>query len=497
MQKSDVLIIGAGVSGVGLACTLQTECPGKTFVILERRQRLGGTWDLFNYPGVRSDSDMLTYGFKFRPWQDAKVLADGSTIWNYLADTAREYGIDKKIRYGLKITRADWSQADARWTVAALEEASGETRLFTCSQLVMCTGYYNYDAGYRPSFPGIENFGGQIVHPQHWPQDLSLGGKKVVVIGSGATAMTLVPALAKEAAQVTMLQRSPTYVLSVPSVDVLTQKLTRILPKRWAFAFARKRNTAVARWLYQACRKWPDKMRKFLLKQTAKHLEGSSTGIEHFTPNYMPWDQRLCIVPDADLFTAIKSGKASVETDQIAGFDGKTIKLRSGKALEADVLITATGLDVQVFGGTQVFVDGELYEPQTHMLYKGVLLENLPNFAWIVGYTSLSWTLKSDLLAGYLCRLLEHMDAKGKNIFIARDTQNSKLDMSIMGGLTSGYISRANGVMPRQGSQGPWAVSNHYPNDKAMLLEAPIDDGVLSFELQSSGRQARKEPQAA
>ena len=481
-ENFDVLIVGAGVSGIGLACTLAKECPGKTYAILERRQRLGGTWDLFNYPGVRSDSDMLTYGYQFRPWQDAKVLADGATIRNYLADTAREHAVDEQIRYGLKITRADWSSAERRWTVTALDEASGDPRLFTCGQLVMCTGYYNYDAGYTPTFPGIERFTGQVVHPQQWPHDLALAGQRVVVVGSGATAMTLVPAIAPEAAHVTMLQRSPTYVLSVPSRDVLTDKLAHILPRRWAFALARKRNTVLARWIYQACRRWPDKMRQLLLKQAGKRLAGSGTDLLHFTPTYMPWDQRLCIVPDADLFTAIQSGRASVETDQIAGFDGRSITLRSGKTLAADVLVTATGLDVQVLGGMQVFVDGAAYAPQQHMLYKGVLLENLPNFAWIVGYTSLSWTLKADLLAGYLCRLIRHLDTHGLAVFVPRDAQASKTTASIMGNLSSGYISRANDTMPRQGKGGPWQVSNHYPSDKAMLLKHPIDDGVLTFE---------------
>lgn len=482
MEALDVLIIGAGVSGIGMACTLSMECPGKTFAILERRQRLGGTWDLFDYPGVRSDSDMLTYGYRFRPWQDAKVLADGATIRGYLADTAREYRVDERIRYGLRITRADWSAAQRQWVVTAIDEASGRTREFRAAQLVMCTGYFNYDTGHAPEFPGIERFSGQRVHPQHWPQDLALAGKRVVVVGSGATAMTLVPALAPQAAHVTMLQRSPTYVLSVPSRDALTAFVSRLLPRRWAFALARRRNTLLARWLYQACRRWPERMRRLILKQVHKHLAGSSTSAAHFTPSYMPWDQRLCIVPDADLFEALKSGRASVETDAIAGFNGRTVQLRSGKTLEADVLVTATGLEIQAFGGIQVTVDGQPYAQQQHMLYKGTLLEGLPNFAWIVGYTSLSWTLKADLLTAYLCRLYRHMDAQGAAVFVARDTQGNKTDASIMGSLSSGYIQRANGVMPRQGRQGPWQLGNHYPSDKAMLLEAPIDDGILRFE---------------
>lgn len=483
MKNFDVLIIGAGVSGVGMACALSTECPGKTYAILERRERLGGTWDLFDYPGVRSDSDMLTYGYRFRPWQDSKVLAKGETIRDYLATTASKYGVDQHIRYGLKITRADWSQAQRRWTVTAILEASGETCRFSCAQLVMSTGYFNYDAGYTPPFPGIERFAGTVVHPQHWPKDIELGGKRVVVVGSGATAITLVPNLAPVAAHVTMLQRSPTYVLSVPSRDALTEKLSRILPKRWAFALARRRNTALANWIYKASRRWPHKMRNFLIAQAGKHL-GSTTDMTHFTPAYMPWDQRLCIVPDADLFRALRSGKASVVTDHIAGFDGSKVLLRSGAELEADVLITATGLNVQVFGGMKVFVDGELYEPQHHMLYKGVLLEDLPNFAWIVGYTNLSWTLKSDLAASYLCRVYKHMEATSSEVFRARDEHGCRLDESVMGNLTSGYITRAKDAMPRQGRQAPWRVTHHYSSDKVVLLEDAVDDGILSFERQ-------------
>jgi cation diffusion facilitator CzcD-associated flavoprotein CzcO len=481
MESFDVLIIGAGVSGVGMACTLSLECPGKRYAILERRQRLGGTWDLFNYPGVRSDSDMLTYGYQFRPWHDAKVLADGSAIWRYLDETVREFGVDKHIRYGLKITAADWSPTSQQWTVAALDEADGTLRTFACTQLVLGTGYFNYDNGHTPAFPGIERFTGQVVHPQHWPGDLALAGKRVVIVGSGATAMTLVPAVAKVAAHVTMLQRSPTYILSVPARDAMLEKLSRWLPRRWVFGFARSRNKALARWIYAAARRWPDKMRGFLLKQTARHLRGSAD-MAHFTPSYMPWDQRLCIVPDADLFSAIKAGSASVATDQIAGFDGSTIALRSGASLEADVLVTATGLDVQVFGGMRISVDSVPYAPQKHMLYKGVLMQDLPNFAWILGYTSLSWTLKADLAAGYLCRLYKHLDAKDYSAFCPHDGGAARLDESVMGNLTSGYIVRANDKMPRQGRDGPWRVTNHYPSDKATLLQAPLEDGVIQFE---------------
>ena len=477
----DVLIVGAGVSGIGMACTLKTQCPGKTFAILERRQQLGGTWDLFRYPGVRSDSDMLTYGYQFRPWNDFKILADGASILHYLQDTARAQGIEGAIQYGLKITRADWSQSTQLWQVDAVQEGGGEQRNFRCRQLAMCTGYFNYDAGHTPEFPGIEQFAGTVVHPQHWPQTLDYGGKRVVVVGSGATAVTLVPALAETAAHVTMLQRSPGYVMSLPTTDAVTKILSRIMPVHWAFAFARRRNIVVARWIYAAARKWPHKVRKFLLAQAQKQLRGS-TDMVHFTPAYMPWDQRLCIVPNADLFAAIRNGKASVATDQIAGFTGNKITLRSGKELEADVLVTATGLDMQAFGGMEITVDGQPYEVSRHMLYKGVMLEGLPNFAWIIGYTNASWTLKADLAAAYICRLIKHLDAQGFTVAVPRDREGCKVEQSIMGNLNSGYVLRATEKLPRQGSRAPWQVKHHYPSDKTALLHEPIDDGVLVFE---------------
>ena len=481
----DVLVIGAGVSGIGVACRLATDCPGKTYAILERRQRLGGTWDLFDYPGVRSDSDMLTYGYEFRPWQDTKVLASGGAIRDYLVDTAREFGVDAHIRYGLKIVSADWSTARQEWTVTALDEASGVSSRLRCGLLVLGTGYYNHDNGFAPEFPGMDAYAGRVVHPQHWPRDLDLGGKRVVIVGSGATAMTLVPAIAATAAHVTMLQRSPTYVLSVPARDASLEKLARLLPRRWVFAYGRGRNRTLARWIYAACRRWPDRMRRLLLKQAARHL-GDGADMAHFTPRYMPWDQRLCIVPDADLFTAIRDGAASVVTDRIAGFEGREVVLASGQRLDADVLVSATGLDVQVFGGMAISVDGLSYAPQQHMLYKGVLMEGLPNFAWILGYTSLSWTLKVDLASAYLVRLIRHLDANGLASFCPRDEQGVRGDESVMGNLSSGYLVRANDRMPRQGRSGPWHVSHHYPSDKATLLKAPLEDGVLAFQPRSA-----------
>ncbi len=481
-QEFDVLIVGAGVSGIGMACALKTECPHKRFAILERRERIGGTWDLFRYPGVRSDSDMFTYGYKRRPWLGFKVLADGTSIRNYLVDTARESSVDSHVQYGLKITRVDWSSVEQRWTVSAVEEVSGEPQTFRCRQLVMSTGYYNYDAGYTPEFPGLERFAGQVVHPQQWPETLDCHGKRVVVVGSGATAMTLVPALAAAGARVTMLQRSPTYVLSLPAHDKMTELLGRVMPKRWAAGLARQRNLLASRWIFQASRRWPRRMRALLLSQVRKAL-GGTLDMGHFTPSYQPWDQRLCVVPDGDLFNAIRSGNATVVTDHVAGFDNGRVLLASNQALEADILVTATGLDLQVLGGTQVFVDGQAYAMNRHMLYKGVMLEDLPNFAWIVGYTNASWTLKADLATQYLCRLYRHMDANDLGVAVPRDRRGCQVrDETIFGGLSAGYVLRTSDRLPRQGREAPWRVTHHYPTDRRQLLDEPIADGVLSFE---------------
>lgn len=480
-EEFDVLIVGAGVSGIGMACRLKAECPDKRFAILERRQRIGGTWDLFRYPGVRSDSDMLSYGYRARPWRDFKVLADGATIRDYVADTAREHGVDAHIRFGIKIVRADWSTPQQRWTLSAQPEAGGVAASLHCRQLVMCSGYYNHDAGYTPDFPGLEHFSGTVVHPQDWPQALDCRGKRVVVVGSGATAITLVPALAEAGAQVTLLQRSPSYVLSLPSRDKLAALYGRVLPQRWAFALARRRNVLLSRWIYLAARRWPQRMRALLLRLVRRQLRGS-VDMRHFTPDYPPWGQRLCIVPDADLFRALRKGTARIVTDRIAGFKGRQLLLASGQTIEADVLVTATGLDLQALGGVSLFVDDQAYALQPHMLYKGVLLEDLPNFAWIVGYTNASWTLKADLAFDYLCRLYRHMDRHGLGVATPRDRQGCRLpDESIFGGLSSGYVQRGIAKLPCQGRTPPWRVTHDYPADRQQLLQAPVDDGVLDF----------------
>jgi monooxygenase len=479
-EQYDVLIVGAGLSGIGMACHLAMECPDQRYAILERRNAVGGTWDLFRYPGIRSDSDMFSFGYSFRPWNELKVLADGPSIRNYVNDTAREYGVDKHIQFGLKITRADWSSEQASWTLTALHEASGEERQFRCKYLVSATGYYNYDKGYLPHFPGVERFKGQCIHPQHWPENLDYSGKKVVVIGSGATAVTLVPAMAPDAGHITMLQRSPSYIFSVPNFDKISAVLRYLLPSRWVYSLARQRNIAIQRWLYKAARRWPKFMRSVLLGGVRGKL-GKGYDMSHFTPSYMPWDQRLCAVPDADLFETIKSGKAEVVTDHIDTFTETGIKLKSGKELPADIIITATGLQVQVFGGVQMSVDGQARQLNKLMTYKGVLLQNVPNMAWIIGYTNAPWTLKADIAAHYVCRLLQHMDRHGIAVSMAKAPEGEMQQETILGDLSSGYVQRAADTLPRQGRDLPWRVLHSYERDRPMLLDQPVDDGLLSF----------------
>lgn len=480
-EEFDVLIVGAGISGIGMACHLQMDCPGKSFAILERREAIGGTWDLFRYPGIRSDSDMFSFGYRFRPWNRYDTVADGPSIRSYLAETAREYDVEDKIRFGLKITRADWSSADERWTLTALHEPAGETRCYRCRYLVLGTGYYRYDAGYMPDFPGVERFQGPVIHPQHWPEDLDYAGKRVLVIGSGATAITLVPAMAEDAGHVTMLQRSPSYIVSIPAFDRLSVWLRRYLPKRRVFAMARRRYIRLQRWHYVLSRKYPNFMRRLLLRWVRKHL-GEDFDPRHFTPSYDPWDQRLCAVPDADLFRTIREGRASIVTDHIETFTETGVRLRSGETLEADIIISATGLDVDLMGGMEIALDGEVQAPNRAMTYKGVLVEDVPNLAVIFGYTNASWTLKVDIAADYVCRLLNHMDAKGYRVATPRDEEGCAEDSSVMDSLNSGYVRRASHRLPRQGSKPPWRVLNHYKRDRKILLEEPIEDGILRFD---------------
>jgi len=479
-SEFDVLIIGAGLSGIGAACHLAMECPGKRVGILERRMAIGGTWDLFRYPGIRSDSDMFSFGFKFRPWNELKVLADGPAIRQYVSETAREYGVDRKIQFGLKTTAVDWSSEQRCWTVTAVHEASGETRSFRARFLIGATGYYNYDRGYLPQFPGVERFQGQCIHPQQWPAQLDYRGKRVVVIGSGATAVTLVPAMAGEAAHITMLQRSPSYIFSVPAFDTISAVLRHLLPERWVYAMARRRNILLQRWIYLAARRWPERVRKWLLAGVRKRL-ADGANMRHFTPRYMPWDERLCAVPDADLFKAINSGKASVVTDEIETFTESGIQLKSGQTLSADIIVTATGLQIQTLGGAELRVDQQTRPVGSVMTYKAVLMQDVPNLAWIIGYTNAPWTLKADLASSYICRLLRHMDANNLAVATPRAKDSAAENETIFGALRSGYVRRAADQLPRQGRDLPWRVLHHYERDTEMLLKQPIDDGVLEF----------------
>jgi monooxygenase len=479
-EQYDVLIIGAGLSGIGMACHLARDCPGKRVGILERRKAIGGTWDLFRYPGIRSDSDMFSFGYQFRPWHALKVLADGPSIRQYVGDTAREYGVDKKVQFGLKTTHAAWSSEQALWTVTALDETSGEERSFTTRVLISCTGYYNYDQGYLPSFPGEERFQGQRIHPQHWPEQLDYRGKRVVVIGSGATAVTLVPAMCGDAAHVTMLQRSPSYIFSVPGYDKISAVLNKVLPDKWVYGMARQRNIFIQRALYKAAKRWPKQVRSWLLSSVRKNL-GKDYDMRHFTPSYNPWDERLCAVPDADLFAAIKSGKASVVTDHIETFTERGIKLKSGQELEADIIVTATGLQIQLFGGMEVTVDGHAGDSSQLMTYKATLVQNVPNMAYILGYTNAPWTLKADIASRYVCRVIKHMDATGATTFVAQAPEGEMQEDNIFGALGSGYVQRAKSVLPRQGRDLPWKVLHNYEKDRPMLLQDPIEDGALQF----------------
>ena len=478
-NQYDVLVIGAGVSGIGMACQLRMKCPGKRVAILERRNAVGGTWDLFRYPGVRSDSDLLTYGFSCRPWTGTAVFADGPSIKDYLIKTAREYGVDEKVLYGLRVTECEWTRAKQCWTVTASEDANGQVRQFTCNFLVAATGYYNYDQGCLPDFPGAERFRGQCVHPQFWPETLNYRGKRVVVIGSGATAVTIVPAMANDAAHVTMLQRSPGYIFSFPSHDHVGAILQHVLPKRWLYRLLSRRNIFIQRSIYRICRRFPQLARSLLLGSVRRRL-GSGFDMSHFTPRYMPWAERLCVAPDGDLLRVLRAGKASIVTDHIEAFTPHGILLKSGRELEADIIVTATGLQLQNLGGMEVRVDGTKRDPNGCMMYKAILLQDIPNFALLFGYTNASWTLKIDLAADYLCRLLKEMERRGAKAVVPRAPASEIQDENILGSLCAGYIQRSKAILPRQGRNPPWRVLHNYEKDRAVYAW-PIDDPALEW----------------
>jgi len=478
VEHFDVVVIGAGLSGVGAGYRLQTRCARKRYAILEGRSEIGGTWDLFRYPGIRSDSDMFTLGYPFHPWKEAKTMADGPSILRYVRETATKFGIDRHIRFDHRVLSASWSSQDARWQLEVATKNG--TVQYTCDFLYGCTGYYRYDAGHEPSFPGADRFRGRFVHPQHWPQDLDYAGKKVVVIGSGATAVTLVPAMAETAAHVTMLQRSPTYILSLPNQDPLFRLLSPVLPVRATHWLVRWKNILVGVAVYQLAKRKPNFIRGLLRKAATKRLPQGYDVDRHFNPRYQPWDQRLCFVPDANLFKAISSGRASVLTDQIDTLTEHGIRLHSGQELEADILVTATGLRMLALGAVQLSVDGATIRPADHFVYKGTMLSNIPNFAFCIGYSNASWTLRADLASTFVCRVLNHMDRRGyRTCQPACDPTTLKARPLL--DLTSGYVQRAVADVPRQAAEEPWRIRQNYIRDMLTMKLSRLEDGVLEF----------------
>jgi cation diffusion facilitator CzcD-associated flavoprotein CzcO len=493
-ETLDVVIVGAGLSGIGAACHLLRRWPGKRIALLEARDRIGGTWDLFRYPGIRSDSDMHTLGYAFKPWRAHKAIADGPSILAYVREAAREHDVEKHVRFGHRLRRATWSSEAGCWTLTIerrFEGATGgsastisiETTTLRARFLLMCSGYYRYDRGHAPAFEGMERFRGRLVHPQHWPEDLDFVGRRVAVIGSGATAMTLVPALARSAAHVTMIQRSPTWVVSRPEVDRLALLLRRCLPEALADRLTRWKNVALQRWLYRQTRTHPERVRAHLLAEVRRHLGPDYDVGKHFTPRYDPWDQRLCLIPDADLFDAIREGRASVVTDRIAGFDERGILLASGDRVDADIIVTATGLELEWLGGVDFAVDGRSVDFAKTWTYKGMMVSDVPNLVQTFGYINASWTLRADLTAEWVCRLLETMDRRGARSATPRlrPEDRGMPARPWIDDFTPGYMQRAMHLFPRQGDREPWLNTQDYARDRKLLRKAPIEVGVLEL----------------
>ncbi len=480
MEHYDVIIVGAGLSGIGAARQLQDKCPGRSFLILEARDTIGGTWDLFRYPGIRSDSDMYTMGYDSKPWLNPKAIADGPSILAYVREAATERGIDRLIRFKHKVQAARWSSADGRWEVSA-EHEGGESR-YSCGMLFVCSGYYSYEHGHTPHFEGLADFAGTVIHPQHWPENLDYSGKRVVIIGSGATAMTLVPSMADRAAKVTMLQRSPTYVVSLPSQDVVARWLRRLLPEQLAYRITRWKNVMFQRYVYRQTRVNPDKVRNKLLGLLRKAL-GPELVARHFTPAYKPWDQRLCLVPDGDLFKAIRSGKAEVVTGQISRITADGIELVSGQKLAADIIVTATGLDLVVLGNIAFEVDDRPISFPDTFSYKGMMFSGVPNLVYTLGYINASWTLRSELVAEFVCRLVNHLHAKGLRQCTPtlRKSEEKMPARVLIDDFSPGYIRRSIDRMARQGDHAPWVNTQNYLLDRKAIREAPLEDGVLVF----------------
>jgi cation diffusion facilitator CzcD-associated flavoprotein CzcO len=479
-EHFDVLVVGAGISGICAGYHLQRSCPDRSYAILEARDDIGGTWDLFRYPGIRSDSDMYTLGYSFRPWTSPKAIADGPSILQYVRETAEAYGIDRRIRYQHRVTAAAWSSSEARWTVTALRGEAGEEVRLTCSFLLVCAGYYEYEKGYTPHFEGTERFRGRIVHPQNWTDDVVYEGKRVVVIGSGATAVTLVPELAKKAAHVTMLQRSPTYIVSRPAEDAAANWLRAHLPKKIAYGISRWKNVLVGMIFYAMSKRVPNLVKKFITGEIRRQLGAGYDVAKHFSPRYNPWDQRLCLVPDGDLFATIKAGRATVVTDHIDTFTERGLRLRSGAELEADLVVTATGLDLKALGGVGLTVDETKIELFKTMSYKGMMYTDVPNLASCIGYTNASWTLKCDLTCAYVCRLLNHLEKGGYRRCTPRSsdpamTREPWIDFS------SSYIQRSIHKFPQQGSRAPWRLYQNYALDTLSLGYGTLEDGAMEF----------------
>ena len=480
IEQVDTLIVGAGLSGIGSAVHLRQGLPQQSVLILEARERLGGTWDLFRYPGIRSDSDMHTLGYSFKPWTGAKAIADGPSILQYVKETAQEFGVLPLIRFGHQVLSANWDSAAARWQLAVKRLADDTVLQVQCRFLLMCSGYYNYAHGYTPALPGMDSFKGPVVHPQHWPPGLDYRGRQVVVIGSGATAMTLVPEMAKLAANVTLLQRSPTYVVSRPSRDAIADGLRRVLPAKIAYALTRWKNVLTGLFYFTLARRHPDLAKTRILQGAAQALPAGYPLDPHFTPTYKPWDQRICLLPDADLFGAISQGRARMVTDTIEMIEPQGIRLHSGEFLQADVIVTATGLDLLGFGGMQIAVDGRPLEVAKCLSYKGMMLNGVPNFAYVFGYTNASWTLKSDLTGQYVLRLLRHMRRKGLASVMPQLNDATVLPEPWVD-FSSGYFQRAMDRFPKQGSKKPWRLYQNYVRDLLALRWSALEDGVLQF----------------
>ena len=496
VEHFDVLIVGAGLSGIDAAHHMQALCPSKTFAILEQRARVGGTWDLFRYPGIRSDSDMLTMGYSFRPWTDPRAISPGEDIREYIAATARDEGIEGRIRFHHAVSRASWSSDDARWTVEGSRrtpDGRDEPFTLTCGFLFCCAGYYRYSAGYTPELPGIERFSGRVVHPQAWPESLDYAGKRVVVVGSGATAVTLVPAMARTAAHVTMLQRSPTWIVSMPERDRLANALRAVLPGRWAHRLGRAKNVVLMYLTYRLARAFPRFTGRGLLARARRALGPGIDVATHFTPRYGPWEQRLCLVPDGDLFVALREGRASVVTGHVETFTEGGIRLRSGEELEADVVVTATGLVMQLFGGIELTVDGRAVDPATRLSYKGVMLSGVPNLAAVFGYVNASWTLKADLICAWVCRLLNRMDGRGARQ-VTPTARAEEPAAPFVENFSPGYVRRALALWPKQGRRSPWRVHQDYLRDTISLKWRPFADDALVFSSPQGAPEAASPP---